>query len=544
MSVPVANAMALPIFPVCDGAFAEISKSILHAEGEISSEMKLISNILCFRFPDEGFKKGSRMHAAHVPYCNFSMHTHPLIAYCSALCNLGHPSGDDMRAWFEEAHGNNGWPSIHLCFAIEGTYYVRVRILDKEFVSVTKKLAQLVFVDWAMLHNVRSTKYTSSEDQVKSQPKVWTDNTNKTTWGHVLQYDEKTNEMPTLTQSEKEKLKPILNRTIFEVHFVPNVITFKGRHYLGEMLDKENTHGFGIGLPPVAKDPFYKIYLLESVKATCAKQQSCEGNSECATYITNIIPSASVYPMFIDNCERRRHEQEAYSRIFDLVIAHHSTYGTELTFNKAYDRIGGEKWLFHSDMLYIDTKDGKVGVIKSGTKANRVKAELLQLIKKVIMQGVQELQTNSYGMSADDVSLMRKYYLNKDFTVNELPWHASFIDSKGRMVSKPTGLRGLNRPEGVKYGKILSAEAAKQCTWNGNHIDRQCDFECNHRRLYFSLDGVMHKNAFGEKGVDHAALSDLIAHEVAHVDDVLWNRNNHDDVFRKRHEALKNVIQM
>lgn len=531
---------ALPIFPVCEEAFFDISKSILHAEGEISSAMKLIGTILCFCFPDEGFKKGSRMHAAHVPYCNFSMHTHPLIAYCSALCNLGHPSGDDMRAWFEEAHGNNGWPSMHLCFAIEGTYYVRVRILDKEFVSITKKMAQLVFIYWAMLHNIRSTKYTRSEDQVKSQPKVWTDNTNKTTWGNVLKYDEKTNEIPTLTQSEKEKLQPILNRTIFEVHFVPNVITFKGRHYLGEILGKENTHGFGLGLPPVANDPFYKIYLLESVKATCTKQKACEGNDKCATYITNIIPTQSVYPKFIDNCERRRHEQEAYSRIFDLVIAHHNAYGTELTFNKAYERIGGEYWLFHADMVYV----GKVGVIDSGAKTNRLKAELLERIKTVIMKGVQELQTNSYGMSANDVELMKKYYLTKDFTVHELPWHASFIDSKGRMVSKPTGLRGLNRPEGVKYDKILHSEAARKCTWNGKNIDRQCDFECNERRLYFSLDGIMQTNAFGEKSVNQDALSDLIAHEVAHVDDVLWHQNNHDNVFKKRHKSLRNVIRM
>ena len=569
--------MVLTIYPFCNAAFTSIAKCILHGNGEISSEMVLKGDErLCFEFKNGGYKKGTRMHAATIDYCNFSMHTHPLVAYCSALCNMGHPSGDDMQAWFNEAH-ENGWPAIHLCCAIEGTYIVRVRNLDAACHSITAKLSQIVFTRWAKLHNSRSTTYTTEPlNQKRSRPQCWTDDANRVTYGELFSMAAKEMGM-VLSKEERILVQEIIYQTVFEVHFVPNVITFQDKKYMGEDLPKNNTRGERDA--SAMKEVFYNVYISSLVETTCEKVKYCKKQGSCPTDITDIQPSEQVYPLRFDNTNiplssrytqklRRNHEHDTYSRLFDLVAAHYNAYHDTqphqtrsshqaiLSFNKAYERLGAEYWLFWSeryvpmeiastDYALADGKKRKrvssdvVHVIDRGKGKNNQNAKVsqyLEFVKKSIQDAIAKLDTSS-GLSKEDVQKMKHYYLNTNFTVNELPDHASFLNKNGRMITKPTNLLGLNRPEGVNFGKILSMEQKKLCRWDGLNIDRNCDFECRSRNLFFRIGS----NSFGS---EIKSMQDLVAHEVAHVDDVLWARNNHDRRFEQRKAVLDKLVKL
>ena len=561
--------MVLRVFRICNAAFQNIARSILHAKGEVSSEMTLVGAMLCFDAPKEKLQEGSRMHAATVPYCNFSMHTHPLVAYCSALCNMGHPSGDDMQAWYDEAHKVNGWPAIHLCFAIEGTYVVRVRILDESCVNITKKLSQQVFWRWATAHNTRSTKHTSGPmEQKKSQPRNWCNDANKVTYKHLFNM---AGMKVSLSTEDMEKLKPIWDMTVFEIHFIRNKITFQGKQYLGEIFETDllrkparsqvgtptrhlNPKCLGVdrsisvssfGDAPVEKVAFYQAYTAELVKETCKRQETCSAKEVCVNNITKIEQCDDVFICDIKEDDqhkfRRQHEQQAYERMFDLIVAQHEVYDDvppkirDLRFEDAYKRIGGAHWLFHSpNWVKIRTANGDVEVIDRGSHENDKVATALSLVKAKIIETVQKLDTSS-GLSESDILLMRHYYLSPKFTVNELPESALFIGPNGRMIHKATNLRGLNRPEGVNYKKILEMEKKKTCTWNGKTIDRQCHFECDYRKLYLRLES----KSFGDK-----SMSALVAHEIAHVDDVVWSVQNHDDTFNGREQIMRGLIHL
>ena len=310
---------------ICEETFHIISASILSARNEISAEMVLNGNMVCIQESDSKFQKGDRMNAVSVGYVSFSMHTHPLIAYCTALCNIGYPSGDDMRAWFSEAYKNNGIPTIHYCCTIEGTYIVRVRPLRlfEEF-NITRFKSKL-FQYFAAYHNARSTE--DSSDSIT--PTQWVDICNTVT---PILIDDGIKELEKRDIENGQLPNPNYYKTLFDCHFIPHVVQFDSREYCGDV--RANCSK---GIPGKS---FWEAYNGLKVQQVCEianrrqHSQSDEGSQQDARLGKVWMDERGVYTtdrnkketgkyylsqMSIDDYEDLIFEYEMYERILAVV---------------------------------------------------------------------------------------------------------------------------------------------------------------------------------------------------------------------------------
>ena len=308
----------MPLFPlICEESFNIISASILAARNEISAEMVMNGHRVCIEQSESKFRQGDRMNAISVGYVSFSMHTHPLIAYCSALCNIGYPSGDDMRAWFSEAVKNNGIPTIHYCCTIEGTYIVRVRPLRLFQGFNVNSFKSKIFNFFAAYHNARSTEDTNSES---ISPTQWVDICNTVT--------------PIIIDKDLEGKPPDPNyyKTLFDCWFIPHVVEFGGQKYCGDLGAKctgtVNKH-----------KSFWEAYEGEKVEQVCRRADEGYQDSALASvqldengiYTTDRSrecgkgdDAAKRYyksRMSTDDYEDLIFEYEMYERIFAVVKA-------------------------------------------------------------------------------------------------------------------------------------------------------------------------------------------------------------------------------
>ena len=527
---------------VCSAALDIINHSILRDPHEIAAAMKLFQSsvgaTVCFAFEDKGPENGDSMHAPSLHYSSFSMHSHPLVAYCTAKCNIGHPSGDDKKVWYLEAHDTKALPAVHFCFAIEGCYVVRVRPLFLH-PKLTRHLSEHIMALFASKHNTRSTDISEPHEQTQSQPKVWCDYANYLTWRELAEWD----------SDILNDLGDMADEPVFEVYFIPNVITYKNKMFLGETFDLAKMGKYA----NIQKNgPFYKAYLRSQVHEACQARQSCPIKGDCDIPISNIELVDFVYgpQHFTDH---QIFEHDVYNRLISVISAHtkhikdKNGNNKTLEFNEAIKFLGFNAWLFSVGSLQkVKIGNSTVRVAPRDQNEQKAAAELLLKVKTHIRSITKKLQNKNtadmYEISQEQVRSMAKYYLSDKFEVHELPPEAWFVDLNGRFVWKKTGLHGLNRPEGVNYDKIFEAQAQGKCKWGTDEADPRCPYECESRTIFLSLSHL-NGSGFGDVcSANNPKFSDLVAHEVAHVDDMLWMKENHGSKFENLHESLRKII--
>ena len=531
------NHSGIIIPSVCSAALSVVNRSILQDPHEIAASMKLIQSAVgatvCFAFKNKGPENGSSMHAPTLKYSSFSMHTHPLVAYCTAKCNLGHPSGDDQKVWYLEAHDTKALPAVHFCFAIEGCYIVHVRPLFLP-AKLTRHLAEHIMTLFASKHNTRSTDISEPHEQTQSQPKVWCDDANSLTWRELAVWD----------SDVLDALGDMADEPVFEVYFIPNVITYKNKMFLGEIFDSAKKGKYA----NIQKNgPFYKAYLHSQVEEACQARQRCPIKGDCDIPISNVeLVDGVVYgPQHIT--DHQLFQQDVYNRLICVISAHTKYNDKTLEFNEAIKFLGLHAWLFSVGSLQkVKIGNSTVRVIPRDQNEQKAAAELLLKVKDHIRDITQKLQNKNtadmYGISQEQVKSMAAYYLSDKFEVHELPSEAWFVDLSGHLVWKKTGLHGLNRPEGVNYDKIFEAQAQGKCKWGPDEADPRCPYECESRTIFLSLSHVK-GSGFGDiSSANNPKFSDLVAHEVAHVDDMLWMKENHGSKFENLHESLRQMV--
>ena len=482
---------------ICPETFSVIAASLLTSFTEVSGVFYLNGSLFCMKDPKSELLVGSSMNAVPVGYVPFSMHTHPLIAYCTAFCNIGYPSGDDMRAWFVEALNNKGPPAIHICCAIEGTYILRVRPLNDAYNY--SRLGQQIFSYFARYHNNRSTV----DNSEIISPTEWVDICNKFKGSFV---DDK-----------------LPDTTMFDCAFQPNVVEYSNNLYCGDLkgnckMGKKTIHEFS---KRYIDRNFYEMYNAEQVQTVCKQKSKCKTNN-CDSKLQTVYQVGSKYETDLPkrnmtnmDMENFRYERDLYERMMNLLIPY-SVKETYITLRQAYEILKLDEWLFSLSGLEKIKKDNKIIYVSS---SNSPKVDILHEVHRQIERLCQ--QASRKRMFPNLVK-----YHTKDFVIAELPLHAWIMNKFGKYEYRRTNLLGLNRPENVGYGELVS----KCKGWEGG-AQRNCTSNCDHKTLFLSFHA---KDAHS-----------LIIHELTHslLEDHVYYSDNHMHPFHEYETELDNFTK-
>lgn len=243
-----------PVFlppPIEERSFQKLVESVMHDEGEvaISIDQVFIENgrIVAVGIPDgHSFPTDlKRMSAQQVPFDVFGVHSHPLVAYCTALCNVGYPSGNDLQVWWSSHfQSDRVVPMFNYVITLEGVYIVKVAQTSEDTYKFAKRhsdeLADAIFQYGSGLHNARSTMHSSAHMTVS--PIEWCKIISNLTYGDLttcrrtvistpVNYREEAWDIATVGY-ENCKKGHLLDR-VFRVWFYPNLIELKTHMYTG-----------------------------------------------------------------------------------------------------------------------------------------------------------------------------------------------------------------------------------------------------------------------------------------------------------------------